>query len=196
MANLDKAVPAGDLDGGTGVTGEKVYKPAQPPTHRFRWLPPGWTVLFLFAGLIFLWAYVDSRSAVPIEPISIDTWECLEPIEPDVGWESYLRAGCTRAEVDAEVAVMQGAGALPGASRSGDRWWYERVPIESFELALQVDTDQPRQALVLGHTNDSAPQVLGPFNSDAADQRFTSHFRPDGGTRFLILFGPVQEPRD
>lgn len=194
MANLDKAVPARDVDGAPRTGGAKVYRPAQPPTHRFRWLPPGWTVLILFGALIFLWAYVDSRQAVPIEPISIDTWACTDPIEPDAAWSSYLRAGCTRAEVDAELAVMQGAGALPGASRSGDRWWFERVPVESFELAIQVDTDQPRQAVVLGHTNDGVPSVVGELNSDAADQRFTSPFRPEGGTRFLILFGPAQEP--
>jgi hypothetical protein len=132
---------------------------------------------------------------VPLDTIAIDTWECSEPIEPEAVWESYLGAGCTKAEVGAEVTVMHGAGALSGATQSGARWWIERVPVKSFELALQVDTDQPRQALVLGHTNDGAPKVVGAFNPDAANQRFTSHFLPDGGTRFLILFGPVEEPR-
>lgn len=173
---------------------EREYRPAQPKRWRPRWMPPGWTVLILLAGLIFAWSYYDSRIKVPVETISIDTWVCSEEIVPGEAWNAYLRAGCTPGDVDAEVTVMHLAGELPTASHKGSRVVIDRIPIKSFELSFQIEAAEPRQAVLQGDYNSGGPRVTGELNSDRASQKFTAPFRPDGGTRFILLFGPEDAP--
>lgn len=157
-------------------------------------MPPGWTVLVLLAGLIFAWSYYDSRIKVPLADISIDTWVCSEDITPGEPWNAYLRAGCTPGEVDVDVSVFHLAQGRPPVSHSGSRIIMDRIPIKSIELSYQVDTAVPRQTVLQGDYNSGGPMVVGELNSDRAAQRFTGPFRPDGGTRFILLFGPEGAP--
>ena len=169
--------------------------------HEARWTSPeasvkdrrgnqGWVMLVVGFAVIAVISTLAFNRYMNFQDVTFELRRCQAPLSEEASWQDVQAAACDVAPIQGDELTMWHEGSqTPADATSESAWTFEDVPINSVVNAMEINTSQPAESVLLVEPDNQ--RVRRALTSDSARTRWSGHIGDRGPTTYWVLVTPA-----
>jgi PhoPQ-activated pathogenicity-related protein len=150
----------------------------------------GWVVLVLGFAVIAVVATLAFNRYMNFQDVTFELRRCQAPLSAEATWQEVQAAACDTATIEGDELTMWREGSQSFADATTESsWTFEDVPVNTVVNAMEVNTGQPAESVVLAEPDNESVRLA--LTSDTARTRWSGHIGDRGPTTYWVLVTPA-----